>query len=182
MKSLITSVLLIGFLLFLVSESWHIDTVEETQTENTAPLPDYITPIDHKGNGFTGTLTAEQIKDLASAGIRIIIRLNGDTPADIGHLSIDEEARLGEASGIRLYYFNIDAGNRLQKAEQIRNLLSNGNTVVHCRNGVHRAPTMSAYYLIHELQLQPVEAIKKVNLEELAIAPGQYQRYLALLN
>lgn len=180
-----------GFILSLVaivcialtSNAWdNHPTQQAPANEQPAALPEWATVIDNSGNAFTGSLTAEQIGELAMAGTEVIIRLNGDSQADRGHLSISEEAEAAEWYGIRFYYFNIDATADIrQEVNKAARIMASGKTVVHCRHGAHRAPAVAAYYLQERWRMPKAQVIEKVGWSRLVRDPGKYARYTSLL-
>lgn len=132
------------------------------------------------GENYLGaSVNQPELVALRKAGIRTIIRLNGDTQSDRGHLSIQQEAELCHELGIRFYYLNIE-GNIEQSGEVVSNLMSTGNTFVHCRNGQHRAPAMAAAYL-RRLDLPRGEILHLVGWNKLALNPGKYEKYTVVL-
>ena len=159
-------------------------SVEKTVLEFPTALPYYVTSLDVRNNGFTATICREQVIELQQAGVRCIVRLNGDTANDIGCMSVGAEAALCDSltkAGypIRFYYMNIE-GRVEQAGEEVANLMSSGGCVVHCRNGVHRAPSMAAYYL----RLKGFDRsaiIEEIGWSKLVKNPGLYKKYMVVL-
>jgi protein tyrosine phosphatase (PTP) superfamily phosphohydrolase (DUF442 family) len=180
MKSPFTTAMLLFVSLFLIRGTWSNAEPLPEETTQYQPLPDFVQPIDGRRNAYSASLSRQQVVELAEAGIKIIIRLNGDAQADRGYMSIAEEAELAEQHGMKLYYFNIE-GRPYEAGNRIRYLMRNGNTVIHCRHGAHRAPAMAAYYLTKELNVSREEAIQRVGWEQLVADPGKYERYTALI-
>lgn len=180
MKSPFTAAMLLFVSLFLIRGTWSNADALPAEESGYQPLPDCVQSIDDRGNAYGGSLSRQDILELSDAGIKIIIRLNGDSQADRGFMSIAEEAELAEQNGMKLYYFNIE-GNPYEAGNRIRYLMRNGRTVIHCRHGAHRAPAMAAYYLTKELNISREEAIQRVGWKELVQNPGRYERYTALI-
>jgi protein tyrosine phosphatase (PTP) superfamily phosphohydrolase (DUF442 family) len=175
MKSKFTLAMLLVVTVALVHGAWsHAEPLPETAT--TAPVPEFVTLIDDRGNGISGTIDEADIAALAAAGFKQIIRLNGDSQSDRGHLSIGEEADLADQYGLRLYYFNIE-GNIIAAGNQISYLMRNGRTLLHCKHGAHRAPAMAAHYLQKEIGVSSSEAVERVGWQDLVKKPGRYARY-----
>jgi hypothetical protein len=180
--------------LLLVTAVWLVVTTCDRKAAATIP-PDQTTaatPADATGmkelryyralpgNNYLGqTLNGPEIAILRKAGVRTIVRLNGDTQADRGDLSIQAEADLCEQLGIRFYYLNIE-GSIEQSGEVVANLMSTGNTFVHCRNGQHRAPAMAAAYL-RRLDVPRSTIVLLVGWQKLAMNPGKYEKYTVVL-
>lgn len=132
------------------------------------------------GNNYlSGAIDEDCIRLLAHANVRVIIRLNGDSQADRGPLSISEEAALCEAYGIRFYYLNIE-GDIPAAGTQVTALMKQGNALVHCRHGAHRAPAMAGYYL-KQAGFAEEEIITLIGWKELVHHPGRYARYVEAL-
>lgn len=176
MKNLLYLIAILTSLSMLTAESWDEKEkeVDDVKEKTLTSLPDYVTPIAAK-RGFSASLSEDQIRQLASIGMKTIVRLNGDTPNDKGHLSIEEESMLCAALGLRFYYFNIE-GRINEAAAEVANLLLSPGVVIHCRNGVHRAPAMAAFYL--KTKGYPRSLIVDiVNWEKLIENPGRYKKY-----
>ena len=171
--------LIVGIGLF-IPRSWEnkLEGQEEAPrslSNASKVLPKFVTAIDAHGNGYAASLCEEDILALAQSGVRVIVRLNGDTKADIGCLSTEQEAQLCQRYGIRFYYENVEG--RIQEAGQVvANLMRKGGVVVHCRNGAHRAPAMAAYYLWRE-GTRREDIIRLVGWQDLIQSPGQYKKY-----
>lgn len=179
MKTAIITYALVLATIIAIPFAWRAKTNPTTTTEAEAPamesLPYYVTSLNAHQIGYTGTLNEDQIRELHQSGVRVIIRLNGDTPADRGELSIEDEALLCSSLGIRFYYFNIEG--RIEAAgKEIKNLLRGGQAVVHCRNGVHRAPAMAAYFL-RSRGYDRDQIIELVGWRDLIQSPGPYEKY-----
>jgi len=188
MKSKFTFGLLFWIVIYLIYTSWEPTAPpgEALMMDEADPVAEQVTKVstikakDFPGNNYiTGTLSAENLQSLSDAGIRIIIRLNGDSQDDRGFLSLAEEAAICRQLGMQFYYFNIE-GKLEESGDMIHNLLTNGNAVIHCRHGAHRAPSMAAYHL--QKEGYPKDwIIKKVGWEQLVHNPGRYERYTKIL-
>lgn len=137
---------------------------------------DYLTPIDNRGNYFSGSLTADQIRAAYHAGVRMIYRFNGDTIGDRGHLSVSVERALCDELGIGFEYYNIE-GRLLNVARVVSASLRGGDVLLHCRNGAHRAPAIAAAYLTGE-GVDPDEVVETVGWTKLVRRPGAYAKYV----
>lgn len=151
--------------------------IKITAQKNGKPITNFR---DDNNNHFSGTLDADDIRLLAASGAEIIIRLNGDGD-DMGAMSIEDEAALCAKLGIRFYYFNVER-QFAEIAELVYNLMRNGNAVVHCLNGVHRAPMLYGYY-IRKISnwVTDEEIIEILGWEELVRNPKEYEKYVDFL-
>lgn len=179
MKHLFYFFMLLVFIGLVTPRSWEQQVADVTEAALES-LPDYVTPIAHQ-RGFSASLSEAQIIELSKAGVKTIIRLNGNTKEDIGPLSVPAEAAIcsRDTVGIRFYYFNIEG--QIEKAgEEIANLLASPGVVVHCRNGVHRAPAMAAYYLRSKGYTREA-IVSLVGWERLESNPGPYKKYTSIV-
>jgi len=115
---------------------------------------------------------------IQSQGINQIIRLNGEEGTGI---TVHQERMICQQLGVEFYYFNIESkGDRLNdlRIHRIKGLMTEGNTLVHCKHGVHRAGGVVAAYLREYHALSEVAIIDFLHWESLTQNPGVYRRYV----
>jgi len=132
---------------------------------------------DDRNNYVTASLTEADIAKLAKAGVKTIVRLNGPSGHDAGHLDLVRETAVASRHGMTLMYFNIERDGP-GKAEVIANYFLRGNTVVHCKHGAHRAPAIAAYYLRTRTKLPLKDIAAAVGWEVLPSL--RYKKYVEL--
>lgn len=113
---------------------------------------------------------------LKESRVKTVIRLNGGRE---GAVSIEKEKSLCNQMGVDFYYFNIEAkGDQLNQLalSRISELLRQGNALVHCLHGFHRAGAAVGYFLQAE-GLTKTEIVGFNGWSELIENPGQYARY-----
>lgn len=114
---------------------------------------------------------------IKEARLKTVIRLNGSRE---GAVNAAQEQALCEKLGVAFYYFNIEGrGDEVNKMmmSRIRELLRQGDALVHCLHGYHRAGAAAGYYLAGE-GLSDVEIIAFNGWEDLVRKPGKYRRYV----
>lgn len=79
----------------------------------------------------------------ASGLITRVIRMNGDGK-DSGGMSIQTERQICEKYGLEFLHVNAHSSGA---EEKIRELLSGGRNLIHCRHGYDRTGGMVGYYL-----------------------------------
>lgn len=176
MKHLIIFSILAIFIYNQLDKSWSKVSKQSqavTSTKELRFLPERFEKLAvGKNVYYASSNRAGALRDYSSLGIKTIVRLNGGGK-DAGHLGIKEEAAFAEKAGIRLYYYNIDGGDEIEQA--VRHL-SDGNTVVHCKHGAHRAPLVAGCFMLS--QGASYEAtIKAIKWEKIQHNP-KYQKYV----
>lgn len=161
------------------------DLPRETRRPSVPPLHDIVGIPISLTNRYGATIDQSDVADLAQAGYKTVIRLNGDSPArERGYMSIRQEKAACTANDMRFYYFNIEGkdGLNMENVETIRDLLNEGKVFIHCRNGAHRAPAMAAYWLKMEHDMPKDDIIYLVGWDGLYPTPGGYKRYTDVLD
>lgn len=120
---------------------------------------------------------------LVAHKIRYVIRLNGNQEGSMTHA---EEAAVCAAASKKLgyqitfIYVNIEAkGDRLNPLalKKIRDIATNGDVLIHCLHGYHRAGVGAGLVLADRgLSLFPI--IDFLDWTELTNRPGHYARYV----
>jgi predicted protein tyrosine phosphatase len=114
-----------------------------------------------------GDLLADQMRDLAAAGVTILVSMLGD--AEIAELDLAQESGAAAAAGIAFYRlptpdFDIpDRSATLALAAELHSHLRAGADIaVHCRGGIGRSSILAAAILILE-GVGPADAMDQIS-------------------
>lgn len=181
----VNAVLFFGFLLAISALYRNAgETRAEMFSEAHPPAGELlIQEIPGGGNNFRWRQPSEVELHhiLADTSIRTVIRLNGNGK-DAGALTIEEEAAICAQYGARFYFINAHQGYQagqgyIGSAQEVYNLLSQGNIFIHCRHGYDRVGAMVGYYL-SVLGYEPHEIIEHNNWQDYLEKKGRaYHKY-----
>lgn len=180
MKQVIIFGLLAFFCYIQLQGSWDHKQKQRSpalQTDTTLQhLPERLVKLPVGENVYySAAPSAAGITDLAYLGIQVDLRLNGNGN-DAGPLIIEDEAEICNNLGLRFYYMNIDGGDDIAHAVQ---LLQDGNTLVHCKHGAHRAPLVAGCFMLSQ-GMRYRDVIKVIHWQDIQYSP-KYRKYVDIL-
>lgn len=136
------------FLFLIFGATWCAVVSGSPKPEAIKPVPFESIKILPDGlNNYSSRQPSagELIAVIESYDIQAVIRLNG-AGKDAGALSPLREKAICDSLGVAFHYIKI--GNEPQAyAAEIRELLRQGNTLIHCRHGYDRTGAMVGYHL-----------------------------------